>query len=281
MCVILVCDKKKPTKAALLAAQSANPHGMGIAWIDKGVVRWEKGIEFNQLTETVEKIKLPFVIHFRIATVGAVGASLCHPFPISASALGTSGASKRPVLFHNGHWGEWQDALLRSLTASGHDKLPEGDLSDSRAMAILAHRHGVKILNLVPKSQRIAVVSKTKVEWFGTGWTRVAGMMVSNEIFLSRLNPKSSMLSPAQSSWLERYNNGRRYEGTLFEDMRQTRDSMPFTGDCLLNQPDIRSDDDAAQEIIEATDERGNVERFRRERTTWGGMPVTRVHNRR
>jgi hypothetical protein len=143
--------------------------------------------------ELVEKLPLPFVVHFRIATVGGVTTELTHPFPVTETANAMSGRLRGgAVVFHNGHWQDWKDTLLRSLTADGHAKLPGGVWSDSRAMALLAYRHGTNVLKLIDAGQRIVVFDRDGVTRHGRDWTKVDGLWLSNTRGLMLTTPQSS-----------------------------------------------------------------------------------------
>ena len=88
MCVIIIADKKNPPKSLLQKAEKTNPDGAGISWIENGSVKWVKGknLTADKIKELIKvrKIKLPYVIHFRIGTVGGINDKLSHPFPLTA-----------------------------------------------------------------------------------------------------------------------------------------------------------------------------------------------------
>ena len=128
MCVILEFNGSKPEHVSgniLKEAEEGNKDGGGIAWIDGDVVRWEKGIhvtaDYVKSLIKKEKIKEPFVVHFRIATHGGVNDELCHPFALSPENddLATSGSDKEGVMFHNGVWSNYQDFAMKTLLKSG------------------------------------------------------------------------------------------------------------------------------------------------------------------
>lgn len=181
MCVVIIAEDKKPTRALLDAAGRANGHGIGVGWTEKrGMVCWRKGITQKELYTLVDEVRLPFVVHFRIASVGGISHELTHPFPIVAEANALHGRLKGgALLFHNGHWSPWKETLLCSLTSDGVSSLPPGVWSDSRAMALLAHRHGESILSLI-EGQRIAVLTKEGAHCYGGGWVQAAGLWLSN-----------------------------------------------------------------------------------------------------
>lgn len=137
MCVIIVSPNgEKPSHETLVKCHTANPDGIGIAWIQGRSVHYIKGL---QTVEQLETALLPlqdatFVVHFRLATVGGKDPRLSHPFPIARdSPLALTGKAKR-VLFHNGHLGTWTEEILKVLAAYPVT-LPYGLWSDSRALA--------------------------------------------------------------------------------------------------------------------------------------------------
>jgi len=85
MCIILICDKKLPSKSLLKKSAKVNPHGAGIAWVRDGFVYWKKGINTNEIIRMIEdkEVSLPFIVHYRIASVGDICDELTHPFTIS------------------------------------------------------------------------------------------------------------------------------------------------------------------------------------------------------
>jgi hypothetical protein len=183
MCVIITAESHRPSTRAIDLALAANPDGAGIAWIDNGKVRFLKGVGADVVEEVcalAATVPVPFIVHFRITTVGETCDALCHPFPLSGGAMTrTKGVSKRGVLFHNGTWKDWRGSLLQAATASGM-AIGDGPMSDSRAMAHLAIILGTSILGAI-EGQRIAVLTPRGIERFGDGWTEIiTGVHASN-----------------------------------------------------------------------------------------------------
>tara|TARA_B100000029_G_scaffold241908_1_gene239226 strand:+ start:10060 stop:11106 length:1047 start_codon:yes stop_codon:yes gene_type:complete len=178
MCVIMEFTDTYPTKEILDSASTTNRDGGGMAWIDdaKGVTRWEKGMHVNTefILETIEKenIQLPIVIHFRIATHGAVDSPLCHPFALSEGNddLSSSGSDVNGVLFHNGVWADYSDYALKVAMTTPNAKIPNGDLSDSRVMAWLVRYLGVNYLSMI--DEKILVLTPQGILKFND-WTKV------------------------------------------------------------------------------------------------------------
>lgn len=174
MCVILVCEQKAPTKAVLEACAEKNPHGAGIAWRDGNVVRWEKGVDMRvkDVMSRIGQIKLPYIIHFRVSSVGLICNELCHPFPFGAQSQASSGESKHGVMFHNGTFHVWKSELRDYCRVSGR-RLPDGLWSDTRAMAFLTGAYGPSWLQLI--DEKIAYLTPTDIQVLGTkaqGWCR-------------------------------------------------------------------------------------------------------------
>jgi predicted glutamine amidotransferase len=84
-----------------------NPDGAGLAYrignvivVRKGFMTLQELLQYIRRHRQIEKTEV--VLHFRVATVGAVTPELCHPFPVE-NCLVTSITTKQAVVFHNGH----------------------------------------------------------------------------------------------------------------------------------------------------------------------------------
>ena len=183
MCVIMCFEDNYPTEAILESAELTNRDGAGIAWIEKDGIHFKKGLDAKNIYKLIKsrKIQLPFIIHFRIATVGGVNNELTHPFPISSNApLSTSGTTEK-VLFHNGHWNDWREWCMKTITRKCI-KFPRDIWSDSRALAFLTHHYGYGFLELI-ENNKIAILDKDGIHKFGTGWAKVGSYECSNNLF--------------------------------------------------------------------------------------------------
>lgn len=199
MCVIIcIEDGKYPSKSTLEDAESMNSHGGSIAWLDKnGKKYYQKGIKAKQITKIINKQLKPkgiqtAIIHFRIASVGNVNKALCHPFEITNRVeLNLSGERmSTDLLFHNGTWSEYAEEMLEFL--GKHNKpltIPYGEFSDSRVMAFLAKRMGIKkMAKKVTGWNKIAVLTSDGIKRYGTGWVKHDGNLCSNDYFLPQQN---------------------------------------------------------------------------------------------
>lgn len=199
MCVIIcIEDGKYPSKSTLEDAESMNCHGGSIAWLDKqGRKYYQKGIKAKAITKIINKQLKPkgiktAIIHFRIASVGNVNKKLCHPFEITSRVdLNLSGERMTTdLLFHNGTWTEYAEEMLEFL--GKHSKpmtIPYGEFSDSRVMAYLAKRMGVKkMAKKVTGWNKIAVLTSDGINRYGTGWVKHKGNTCSNDYFVPTAN---------------------------------------------------------------------------------------------
>jgi predicted glutamine amidotransferase len=199
MCVIIcIEDGKYPSKSTLEDAESMNSHGGSIAWLDKqGRKYYQKGIKAKAITKIINKQLKPkgiktAIIHFRIASVGNVNKKLCHPFEITSRVdLNLKGERMTTdLLFHNGTWTEYAEEMLEFL--GKHSKpmtIPYGEFSDSRVMAYLAKRMGVKkMAKRVTGWNKIAVLTSDGIVRYGTGWVKHKGNTCSNDYFVATTN---------------------------------------------------------------------------------------------
>lgn len=178
MCVIVIGNRKhKPSIRDLVLMEEENHDGAGIAWTEKGVLRFEKGLKAHQIFRVIEKARSHWVAHFRWSTVGGTLPELCHPFLMDEKADSRTSGEAGQLLFHNGHWGDWTshiDGVEKALRA----KRPDGPWSDSRAAAWIAHHIGKNYLKLLPG--KWCVFTERGTETFGEGWVFDRGMAFSN-----------------------------------------------------------------------------------------------------
>jgi len=189
MCVILVCPPKiRPAAATLYACHDANPHGAGLAWREGGKVKWLKNLGPGKLMLKLKELPKDeeIVIHFRWASVGGVDERLCHPFPVTPRAQVSLSGSADAVLFQNGTWGGYEDALIRLSEKTGQS-LPTRPMSDTRAAALLVHATQPDVLQRLPGKWAYMGASETKL--YGE-WQTWGGMRVSNTYFLPRIRRK-------------------------------------------------------------------------------------------
>lgn len=147
MCVILLAESVRPTRHLLETAEKRNKDGIGMAWIEQiptadgtePTVRFEKGITMDRAVALCETVPFPFIVHLRVKTAGSVSAEMCHPFPITEEVGLYTDGHEDAVLFHNGTFIGWDDHLLRMALSSPDFNMPNGEWSDTRAMAKMVH----------------------------------------------------------------------------------------------------------------------------------------------
>ncbi len=168
MCVIFIVDTDRPTEDEVEAAWDSNRDGGGVAWQDleagegseelKPVVRWKKGLTYKEMQELNQTLPFPYILHFRIASVGPVCPQLTHPFEVSTK-VGTEfeGSTENPVLFHNGTWHEWKQSIERlSSYQDFPNKMGYGQWSDARGLAYAMAAAGPGYIELT--NQKVVVL---------------------------------------------------------------------------------------------------------------------------
>jgi len=113
-----------------------------------------------------KEVTLPFICHFRIASIGEVCDELTHPFTITRNpSLELEGKTKKGVLFHNGTWEAWRDYMLKAIIKT-KCKMPKGIMNDSRAMAFLCSLYDNNFLDLL-EYNKVAILKPTGIETHG------------------------------------------------------------------------------------------------------------------
>lgn len=208
MCVILACDVSRPTEEMVRNSWASNPDGGGLSWHGisadgSPTVKWRKGLNLSEMLEASRTTPLPFIMHFRVASIGGVVDELTHPFPLDDDVpLWLEGDAPNGVLFHNGHWNGWKDQMRDAIFRSGLGlRLPYGYWSDSRAMAFIAHHFGWGVLDWIDGglAHRIAIMAPPTPDnpegiWLFGKWPdkisgpkeKGGGVVASNESWRSK-----------------------------------------------------------------------------------------------
>lgn len=192
MCVIMICESedKRPTEQMIEKAWAKNEDGGGIAWREKNkkgekIVKWAKGLDYDELKNLIETLPAPFVAHFRIASQGGVRPSMTHPFPVTTNAeLDLEGSTKGYVLFHNGNWKDWPNETRQAAIMAGM-QIPRGKWSDTRAMAWLCAIYGVGYMEFLPDQKGVAFGPEDMEVFVGFGWKKLNDVWCSNDFFLN------------------------------------------------------------------------------------------------
>ena len=192
MCVIAIVEDQdhRPSKDEIQAMWDHNPHGAGIAWRADGKIHWKKGLTLDQVQVMASEVPAPFIVHFRIPSCGGNSPSLAHPFPVTPTAnpLMEGSTDKFAMLFHNGHWANWEhQAKTMVAQAGGRVKVPTGKWSDTRAMAFLAGNFGLGMLEWIGEKTVDIGAKEDELDIFGTGWKSFNGYIVSNDYWTNRI----------------------------------------------------------------------------------------------
>lgn len=183
MCVIAVCEKGLSLdKGKFHACFSSNSHGAGFAWIRKEKLAWHKGfMKADEAWDFYQTISgNAHVAHFRLSSAGGISPELTHPFIVSSgSPIEMEGASKGRLLFHNGTISGWKDMLF-SL-ALHHGSIPEGEMSDTRVMAMAVSTLGDKILD----SGKYVIASSKEFMMYGS-WVEHENIHYTNASYETR-----------------------------------------------------------------------------------------------
>lgn len=165
MCLLIKLDGEWPSDEILRAGVTQNKDGIGIAYSTGEKVQYYKGITFERLMEFKEQGVTHGIIHFRMTSSGPTIPQLCHPFPVSKKTGLQLEGQVNQVLAHNGHWGQWEKAVLENIK---HAVMPKGAMSDTRAMAWLTGIHGMGFLRIL--DEKVLVLTAKYMYQFGKGW---------------------------------------------------------------------------------------------------------------
>ena len=165
-----------PSINTLKSCWNGNPHGAGFMWKDdKGIVQGLKGfmnwLDFKEAWEAQTfQEQDTIVVHFRIATTGAIRPENCHPFPVTkkVTLLEQLDFSTRMAIAHNGTFG------------SG-----DGDLSDTMLWIKNYFVHFKNEPEQVERDlghNRVVVLGKGMAQplLLGAGWYQLEGCFYSN-----------------------------------------------------------------------------------------------------
>ena len=179
MCIIAICEKRKLTDSEFSECWESNRHGFGYAyWTGDHVVMAKGFMDKHEAHAAYDKIPLPHVAHFRIASAGEVCPELTHPFicsPKSGLLLENEGVT--PVLFHNGTVTDWRSLLLNTIFQT--KAIPKGPMSDSRAMAMAISVVGPEILTMYA-THKWVMVAKDGFVKVGDWIEAEGGVLFSN-----------------------------------------------------------------------------------------------------
>jgi len=190
MCIIAVCEKRALTDKELENCFSTNKDGAGIAWHKDGMNHYIKGLmKLDEVKDVYSDIRecgiIPHVVHFRTSTTGGVNEELTHPFIVSKDSPVADMVwdGKDPLLFHNGCFRNWEESMLNFYIRKSA-RIPDGNWSDSRFMAILVHFLGKNVLKI--KGSKYALLMPSGRIWTYGNFIHDDGVHFSTTAYKAR-----------------------------------------------------------------------------------------------
>ena len=182
MCVIAVCKDRKLTTTELIYCWINNPDGAGVAWGNgEDAQVYKKGMmDYDQFEAWYQNFNiLPHIVHFRIASSGAIVPHLTHPFICQEdSPLHLDWAGEESLLFHNGVVSGWE--RLATLFHIGPPILTNY-WNDSRVLSCLLSKvKDHSILTYESKSSKFATFTDGGIKTYGV-FDLVDGVLFSND----------------------------------------------------------------------------------------------------
>lgn len=185
MCVIALInnEESRPSETMIDMMWDRNKDGAGLAWREQqsdntNLVCWEKGLMGAAGLERVKKLAAelptPYIMHFRIATIGGVKPLMTHPFIVDERGINTlKGKTPGYVLFHNGTYRSWETDV-KALALNTGTRLPAGKWSDSRAIAWIMSVIGNGYMELLSDQRGLAFGPTGSDIFVGSdGWKEV------------------------------------------------------------------------------------------------------------
>jgi predicted glutamine amidotransferase len=181
MCVIAVSQNgKKFPYEWLLDMWLVNDDGAGVAYVVDDQIHVRKGfMTFSSFNEFYEKLpEIPHVIHFRLASIGAVSKQFTHPFRIDRQDDLKLKYQAELVLFHNGTIKDYEQfAKLAGISKKNSDTY-----CLARYLAKLSYNDKIKLLKRQIGS-KFVVFSPSSIVLLGQFFPKDDGFWFSNLIW--------------------------------------------------------------------------------------------------
>lgn len=179
MCIAIYIPKNKQvSRSALKRCYEVNSDGFGYAYFNNGRLVVRKFVDKDVIPTEIEKfhelrknnLDKKFIVHFRIATHGAVGTKCCHPFVVNRNI----------VFCHNGILG---DKFTKGLSKAGDmsdtmmfnklclQKLPRNFMDVPMYKFLLEHAIGYSSkMILMNKNGTVWILNENSGYWDGGIW---------------------------------------------------------------------------------------------------------------
>ena len=170
MCIAILKTKDKYLDKNLLqTCAENNPDGCGFAYVDNNKIIIKKYLKFEDFWKDFEHIQKDYsnnamLIHFRIATHGAVDTSNCHPFKLN----------NRMALIHNGVISGYGDKKDKVDTVDFIDKVI-GNISwknwkNPSFIELVGNAIGYSKLAILDITGNYYIVNENNGEWVDGVW---------------------------------------------------------------------------------------------------------------
>lgn len=200
MCVIVASKTGLlPTNEHLMDMAYANADGIGLAWHDGDYLRTQWALQLADMAEAFKAASgCPYVLHFRLATHGAVSTQNCHPFWLDRHA----------VLAHNGvlsgygskHLSDTRDYIARRLPQLVGD-FTQRNWIDPSVRAAIERDIGMNKFALLDVWGDLTIVN----ERLGIRLSEYPDVWFSNDYWYwdRCFNPKTLSASASAVNWIE------------------------------------------------------------------------------
>jgi hypothetical protein len=143
MCIIAICEDKRLDYAEFMRYFKSNPDGVGFVYtrVGNGKLMYMKGMmdKDEAWSKYINNVgnSGKHIVHFRKSSIGDPSPELTHPFFITnhiSSVMPLEGEITEPIIFHNGHFMDWQGVFTMLCVKFG--EVPAGEISDTRVLAM-------------------------------------------------------------------------------------------------------------------------------------------------
>jgi hypothetical protein len=225
MCIIGIkyAGVKLPSKKTLGLCATANPHGAGFMCIADGAVKIRKG--YNSLDEIFNAVKRipdsePAVLHFRIASKGAICQELCHPFPVTDDL---EKMRKLEAICDIGvaHNGTIQDLGVADDTSDTMAFIQKYmNPKELRSLIVAESKPYMELLSRASSGSRMAIMLSSGQIWRLGNWERDdSGMYWSNSGYLAP--------EPYEKDWWKKKRDGSGFDWTSDHSKKRAPDECP------------------------------------------------------
>jgi len=274
MCLIAICVKKKPSAEIIRAGWESNSHGAGIAFLNRKTRQAEylKSISSaDDLIKVVEATPLPFVLHFRLASVGGKDELLTHPFEVTEkSELKKSGSAEK-LLIHNGTESDWKKCLFAADISYGDDE----PMSDTRAVAMIIAKNKNNRFLEIASGKYVVIGFEDKKDDIGI---RYYGDFEENDSILYSNTYWEYRLKKSHQTYSGNlYNGGGHYKKSRYDDDDWRGDSNYYGHGSGNNHSSHQTQIDRADKTTSKSQSFDFTDDYKKKRKAWWDKKLNKV----